>query len=128
MKAEDLKAYSEGFKKRVARADLENKERKEAAWKECRRVVALLREKADPERVILFGSLARDEFDHNSDLDLAVYGLSLSAYNKAYADIDGLCGKFSIDLIRAEDMSTGFRRIVEESGVILYDRARKENH
>src|SRR5690554_7681004 len=94
MKAEDLKAYSEGFKKRVARADLENKERKEAAWKACRRVVALLREKADLERVILFGSLARDEFDHNSDLDLAVYGFSFSVYIMAYADIDGLCGKF----------------------------------
>ena len=56
---------------------------KQAALEECHKVVGLLREKVDPERVILFGSLAREEFESISDIDLAVYGLSLTAYHKA---------------------------------------------
>jgi predicted nucleotidyltransferase len=40
--------------------------------REIERVVARLREDYNPERITLFGSCARDNFDENSDIDLLI--------------------------------------------------------
>jgi len=40
--------------------------------REIERIVARLREGYDPERIILFGSCSRSDFDENSDIDLLV--------------------------------------------------------
>lgn len=122
----ELQEYSKGFIKRAALSASEQNRHRLAAWEECRSVVDILRQKKNTKRIILFGSLSRNDFEATSDLDLAVEGLPLSEYDSACREIEETA-RLPVNLIRFEDISAGFRKIVEESGVILYDRTGKES-
>jgi uncharacterized protein len=70
-------------------------------------------------RVMLFGSLARQDFHRWSDIDLAVWGVSSADYYRAVAFSSGFSELFKVDLVDAEDCSESLRRHIQREGVEL---------
>lgn len=64
--------------------------------------VDCLRERYGAKAVILFGSLANGSCRTDSDVDLAVTGLSEARYFKALADLMGIF-EGPVDLVRLEE-------------------------
>jgi uncharacterized protein len=67
------------------------------------------------ETVILFGSLANRTCGPDSDVDLAVSGLSKTAYFKALADMMALF-EGPVDLVRLEDAPPSLRERIDAEG------------
>lgn len=73
-------------------------------------------------RVWLFGSLAEDAFEEDSDIDLAVEGMPPgAALFRAGAELDDIARPFRIDLVPIEEAHEAIRRRVLERGELLYD-------
>ena len=70
-------------------------------------------------RVMLFGSLSRDDFHRWSDIDLAVWGVPSAAYCRAVAFSSGFSELFKVDLVDAEDCSESLRQHILNEGVEL---------
>jgi len=70
-------------------------------------------------KVMLFGSLARDDFRKWSDIDLAVWGISSGNYYRAVAFATGFSSSFKVDLVDVEDCSDSLRQLIERAGIDL---------
>ncbi|MFQ6044473.1 MAG: nucleotidyltransferase family protein [Candidatus Poribacteria bacterium] len=99
------------------------RQRAQKAWESLPKLVRILSDNYGAERVILFGSLAREEFLVNSDIDLAVSGMPTENYFKALGHLL-MESPYTCDLVTIEDASDLLRQRIEEDGVILYDRER----
>lgn len=74
-------------------------------------------------RVVLFGSLARGDEPHGeTDVDLAVWGLSLGELCDAAGELSELAGA-RVDLVPAEWMSERLAAAVAREGVGVLDVA-----
>ncbi len=78
-----------------------------------------LKERFSANRVMLFGSLARDDFHEWSDIDLAVWGIAPSEYFRAVAFASGFSKVFKVDLVDAQDCSESLLQHVLKEGVEL---------
>jgi len=95
---------------------------------------------ASPQKIILFGSLAQDNFQKNSDIDLLVVTDS-DKYPKNYKDkmdiylevakkIDDYQKKYPIDLVvhtkpmfkKFIELNSQFAKEITEKGQILYEK------
>lgn len=70
-------------------------------------------------KVVLFGSLARDEFYLRSDIDLAVWGIPPALFYRAVAFVTGYSDTWTVDFVDAEDCSEALRHNINEEGVEL---------
>jgi len=102
------------------------RQREQQAWESLPKLVRILSDEYNAERVVLFGSLAREEFRINSDIDLAVSGVRAENYFKAVGRLllESPC---SCDLVAIEDAPDLLRQRIEEDGVILYDGGTRWN-
>jgi predicted nucleotidyltransferase len=67
-------------------------------------------------KVMLFGSLAREDFNRWSDIDLAVWGVSPADYYRAVAFASGFSELFKVDLVDVEDCSESLRKHIQREG------------
>lgn len=87
-------------------------------------IIKELKKKENVVKAVIFGSRARGDYKHNSDIDLAVYaeggipaGLCL--------DLDEAVGIYKIDVVDMNSLQNdSLRKRIEEQGVEIY---RKEN-
>ena len=94
---------------------------------ERERLLARVREAAEAlkarfgvKRVVLFGSLAHAAwFVPDSDVDLAVEGLAVTDYWRAWRMVEEIIGDRPVDLIEIETASESLRRAIERYGVEL---------
>ena len=100
------------------------RQRAQKAWESLPKIVRILSDNYGAERVILFGSLAKEEFRVNSDIDLAVSGMPAENYFKALGHLL-MESPYACDLVTIEDASDLLRQRIEEDGVILYDAKTK---
>lgn len=82
------------------------------------RIVSYLKEKGCS-RILLFGSIAEGKYIRNSDIDIAVSGMSPKDFLRAVADLPPIA-KQQVDLIDLDDLPLKFRKSIEVTGVILY--------
>jgi len=69
-------------------------------------------------RVILFGSLAHDAwFMDDSDVDLAIQGLSAEDYLKAWGLAEEIIGDRPVDLVEIETATESLKKAIERYGV-----------
>ena len=95
-------------------------ERWERAWRVARAAAETLRAQFGATRVVVFGSLARREwFTPWSDIDLAAWGISPSAFYRAVAVVTGFSPEFELDLVAPEDCQPSLRHIIEQEGIAL---------
>ena len=75
-------------------------------------------------RAVIFGSRARSDFKHNSDIDLAVYmGDSQDKMpGGLLLEIDDAAGIYKIDIIDILRLNNEpLRQQIEEQGIVFYD-------
>jgi len=72
-------------------------------------------------RIILCGSLAKGTFHRGSDIDLVVEGLPAQAHFRLWSELER-DEDFNLDLHRWEDLSEGFRQVIEGYKRVLYAR------
>ena len=113
--------YIAYWKKQQAIRRHENQALADEARQDLGRIVQHLRDEYGVERVILFGSLAKNKFTSTSDIDLAVAGLAPENFFEAYAHVNRLT-QFQVDLKPLESLTPHFYRRVLEQGEILYEK------
>ncbi len=102
------------------RTDPQLAARRERAWAVAREIAAFLRERYQPARIRVFGSLLYPELFHaQSDIDLAVEGIPWPAYLHAWNDVERHFGEFKVDLIDLGMVSDRLRQRIDEQGVDL---------
>jgi len=82
-------------------------------------IAAELKNRFGAKRVMLFGSLVRDDFHRWSDIDLAIWGILPAMYYRAVAFASGFSATFKVDLVDAEDCSDSLRQHILREGVEL---------
>lgn len=89
-----------------------------------KKIVALIVNSVDPQRVILFGSRAKGKAHKGSDIDIALEGCSVTArqLRKLKEAVDDVSGLYSVDIIVLEKTDEAFKNIVNDTGVILYEK------
>jgi uncharacterized protein len=93
-------------------------ERREEAWELARQAAALLREKYNATRIVVFGSLVKKEmFTPWSDVDIAAWGIAPEHTFKAIADILWMASKIGINLVDVNTCSANLLASIEHEGV-----------
>ena len=82
------------------------------------KLVRLLVDRYGARRVTLVGSLAEGRFDHRSDIDLLVEGLTFEQALDAWGEAAELAG-LPVDILRAESVSQEWRVYHDRYGQIL---------
>jgi predicted nucleotidyltransferase len=117
---EEMAIYRTMARQREARARQEQEQRAERAGIAARKAAALLKERFGAREVVLYGSLARQDFFHQrSDIDLAVRGIRSQDFWRAWAALDLLGSEFDFDLVDAEAGSLALRLQIEQEGIGL---------
>ena len=90
------------------------------------KVVGPIAEKYSVDRVSLFGSRARGDFDKNSDYDFLISKGEMVSLLSYVAFIDELEEAFGshVDVVTDTSSDHGFIESIEKDGVLLYERQR----
>ena len=81
------------------------------------------------EKIILFGSRAREDYSQTSDYDIAIFKSNLTPIEKAMFndDIEELNTLKKIDVIFVdEDLTDEFANNIKKEGVIIYEQTRNQ--
>ncbi len=81
-------------------------------------VSTLLREQFGATKIVVFGSLVKERFGEDSDIDIAVEGMASKDFFKALVAVDE-CSRREIDLKPMEDLDPYFKKWVLETGTVL---------
>ncbi|NMC69012.1 MAG: nucleotidyltransferase domain-containing protein [Myxococcales bacterium] len=114
--AEYVRAHADRCRRERQAAARRAAEARAAAEAAARRIGA----RTGARRVILFGSLARNEFHERSDIDLAVEELPDGAWIDALAAADGT--PFEMQVVPLEWAPAYIREAVAREGVVLWSR------
>ncbi len=118
--AEKMASYRQGLRRKLSRP-LTGTEQAELdkARAEAKRLAQALVKEHKARRVWLFGSVAcRRPLRADSDIDLAVEGMSPDVYYSLVGDLHSASGRL-VDLIRLESARWPIKRIILLEGVIL---------
>jgi uncharacterized protein len=114
---EKMEIYRRNARLREAAAKRANLARRARALRLAEMAARLLREKYGVRSVLLFGSVARgDVFDHRSDVDLAVSGLSEQDYYRALSNLMDLDPEIDVDLVMLETARPQLLRWIQAEG------------
>ncbi|MGI9861185.1 nucleotidyltransferase domain-containing protein [Moorella naiadis] len=92
--------------------------RRQLAWQKAREVAAFLRANYGVQQVILYGSLARGDFQEASDIDLYVTGFT-GPYWQMLARAGRLAAPFDISIVCAEDALPSLQKEIAREGVAI---------
>ena len=70
-------------------------------------------------KIILFGSITEDRNTNNSDIDIAVSGVSINDFFSAIATLPAKINQ-PIDIIDIDDVPDFIKSNIEEKGIVLY--------
>lgn len=117
--SESLQRYRKAYKAREAARRSALDERRRAMREGAQRAADMLRRDFAATRVLLFGSVLREEgFHRGSDLDLAVEGIEADRFWSAGAAAER-CAGYELDLVDLEYASAGLREHIENEGIEL---------
>ncbi|AOQ25292.1 hypothetical protein MTAT_22070 [Moorella thermoacetica] len=92
--------------------------RRALAWQKAREVASFLRDVYRVQQVILYGSLARGDFQKMSDIDLYIRGFE-GPYWQMLARAGRLAAPFDVSIVCAEDALPSLQEEVAREGVEL---------
>ena len=119
---EQWKLYTKSSRRRSALAAMTPDQQlvREELLRRAREAAAFLKKHFGARRVVLFGSLAHAAWFHpNSDVDLAVEGLSGDAYWGAWRMLEEQIPDRSIDLVEIETAGESLQNAIRRSGIDL---------
>lgn len=117
--------YIDYWKAREAKYEAQCKLWEKEAWVEVEAIAKLLQERFGATKIVVFGSLVKDRFGEDSDIDIAVEGIDSKSLWDAYAEISQ-CSQRFIDLKAMEKLDPYFKKRVLETGKVLEERDRDE--
>ena len=112
--------YIEAWIKRLDEQNKEVAKRTEAAQALLPNLVKVLSQEYNAQRVTLVGSLARGDFDLESDIDLVVQGVPENQFFQACAAVNRAAESFWVDVVPYESANSLMRRRQDEEGIVLY--------
>jgi len=89
------------------------------------KIIKLLTEELDPDRLILFGSRAKGLAHKGSDIDIAVgggKGLTHREERKLKEKIEEISGIYFVDIVFLEKISEDLKNMILETGRIIYEK------
>ncbi|OIQ09979.1 nucleotidyltransferase domain protein [Moorella thermoacetica] len=92
--------------------------RRALAWQKAREVASFLRDVYGVQQVILYGSLARGDFQKMSDIDLYIRGFE-GPYWQMLARAGRLAAPFDVSIVCAEEALPSLQEEVAREGVEL---------
>lgn len=117
---EQMEQYRQNWRKRQERERREMEARRKQAWVVARQAADLLRGRFGASKVVVFGSLARDDFFHErSDVDLAAWGIDERDYLKAVSQLLDLDSALEVNLVRVEEARESIHAAIERDGRVL---------
>lgn len=119
MKVEDK--YLKYWRDRRQQEQLKNQQLAQQARREAQQMAEALVKEFGATKIILFGSLARGRFGGDSDIDLAVEGISPEQFFTALAAVNRLTNRW-VDLKPLEALEPHFYQRVLATGEVLYAR------
>ncbi|MEM1251012.1 MAG: nucleotidyltransferase domain-containing protein [Cyanobacteria bacterium P01_H01_bin.21] len=112
--AQKMRLYRQSAQKRAEQEEYELQRRHQWALSIANEAAEILKNEFQVQRVVLFGSMTAWQTTHaNSDLDLAVWGLSDDALYAAVGRLLALDNRLKIDLVMAEDVSPNVMAEIE---------------
>lgn len=89
-------------------------------------VIEFLAKELKPEKIILFGSRAKNENKTGSDFDLCIIGEKPNHRNLRIIKekLDDILGIYSADVVFYSDIDSEFKKIINETGKVLYEKDR----
>jgi len=97
-----MQSYILGAKAREQARQEKLKQRQIHGIQIAKQAATMLRQEFGATRVVLFGSMLKQNIYENSDIDLAVWDIPKSKYFKAVGKLQGL-SEFEIDLVEPEN-------------------------
>jgi len=98
-----------------------NKQAYETVKKNLKQIIDYILQ-YDIKKIYLFGSiLHRNEFHYDSDVDIAVDGISFKKFSKLWFEL-GLKFPVRIDLINFDDCGEYFRNAITKRGKLIYEK------
>ena len=113
------KKYVQGWKQRKKKKKDEKEKLAEEAMEKAKKIANLLTNKYKVEQIILFGSLAENNFRKESDIDLALVNFDKKQYLQIFNDAYDIASPFKIDLLPLEDASDSVKKRILSKGVKL---------
>lgn len=113
----DLTPYVENVRRCTAQLKMRNAEAQAQARSDLSKLVEVLRADSRVRRAYLFGSLAKNRFHPQGDIDIAVEGPDVVELDELRARLERAT-PFPVDL-RDLDGTPEFRRVVEFYGEVL---------
>lgn len=107
------------WQRRRVEQELQNQQLAKQARQDLEKVIAILIDDFKVKKIILFGSLAKGNFSQESDIDLAVEGVSPSDYFHVLAQVNSMSDRW-IDLKPLESLEPHFLQRVLQTGECLY--------
>jgi len=117
---EEIALYRAAARQRKAREDQALAQRIERAWALARQAAALLKEQFGATRVVVFGSLTREEtFTPWSDVDVAAWGIRMEDTFRAIGAVWDLDSEIEVNLVDVNIARASMLRSIEREGIDL---------
>jgi len=114
---EEISAYRREAEKRRQKDLTQLKERRQKAWCIAYKAAKLLRERYNASRVVVFGSILREDcFGIWSDIDIAAWGIVSSDTFRAMGDLMDLSDEIDVALVDITTCRPGLREAIERKG------------
>jgi len=86
-------------------------------------IIEILKNHLNPDRIILFGSRAKNIFNQNADFDIAIdyEKVDIRKHRKIMEDIEKAAGLFKIDIVYLKNVDEEFKKIILNTGKIIYE-------
>ena len=117
---EKIAVYRATAQRRRQQEKKEINQRREKAWQIARQAARLLRERFHVSRVVVFGSLAREEgFTRWSDVDIAAWGIAPENTFRAIGAVMDLETEIPVNLVDVNTTRPSLLAVIEREGVEL---------
>lgn len=118
MRSTHYSEFKKAWCKRIKQEEKALQKRQSLLFKRVRKC-ALELKKIGAKRIILFGSFATGRFRKDSDVDIAVEGLSAKAYFKALGIVEEILDDIPFDLIDLREALPSVAERIKKEGIII---------
>ncbi|MEB3292463.1 MAG: nucleotidyltransferase domain-containing protein [Synechococcales bacterium] len=112
-------AHLDYWRKRKAEQVVEQQALAAQAWEDVKAISTVLQRDFGATQIILFGSLVKQRFHANSDIDIAAAGIPAMDYFAAVAAVNQVSRRW-VDLKPLEALEPHFRDRILAEGTLLY--------
>lgn len=117
---EKIAIYRTAAQRRYRQEQSENRQRRKKAWQLARQAAQLLREQFNASRIVVFGSLAREDgFNRWSDVDIAAWGIAPEDTFRAIGAVMDLGAEIPVNLVDVNTAQPSLLAVIEQDGVDL---------